>query len=148
MRLRWTGARWRSSGWRRKRRRGGRKPRGWRPGRHPVPWSRAHPCPLLEMPLRCWMKWTDRTQRGESSHPLPTFILCSTAFSLTQPISPSVQKATRWGLLQSADCPATCSLHLLNSIHSAVDPFSMMTHPSSSCLCVSPPYPHTTALVT
>lgn len=65
----WIGARWRSSGWKRKRRRGGRKHRGWRHDRLPAPWSRAPPCRSPETPRPSWTKWTDRTRRGASPHP-------------------------------------------------------------------------------
>lgn len=103
--LQWTGVRWRSSGWRRKKRRGGRKHRGWRHDRRPAPWSRAHPCRSPETPRPCWTKWTDRTRRGASPHTPPTqlhplycFFIWITLHLLSppQPMSPFIQFTNSW----------------------------------------------------
>ena len=87
--LQWTGVKWLSSGWRRKKQRGGKKLRGWHHGRHRAPWSRAHPCLSLEMPHPCWMKWTDRTQRTLFHHPPPSFVLYLTGIAFCLSHNPS-----------------------------------------------------------
>ena len=71
--LQWTGARWLSSGSKRKKQRDVKKCRGWPPGHRPVPWSRVRPCPLPETQHLYWMKWIDRTRKGgNASPPNPT----------------------------------------------------------------------------